>query len=201
MIKMRCQVHPKRIFTSGGQELGHLRDIWLPGFRNFVCKVVRILGNHMAHAATRISHIPLIAGDHMQVKMEYRLPCRGADVDAYVVTIRSMFPLNGCACCIDCVGQRGSFFPSRIEPGGNVSAGNQQSMPRRDGEPVPQPNQQWTFEEHATRQRIAERAGFVVQAIGHGFIFLVISNVPGKPAAAHAAQRHWRTGRLALRVI
>ena len=58
-------------------------------------EVIPFSRNYMANPSAGIRHVAQIAGNHVYVQMEYRLPGCRRNVDTYVVTVRTMLLFDG----------------------------------------------------------------------------------------------------------
>lgn len=74
----------------------------------------------------------------MHMKVKHRLPGRFTGIEADVVALRLMSPFDLPAGQRDGSGERLLLSRRSVEPRRNVPSGDQQSVPRRNGESVPE---------------------------------------------------------------
>jgi hypothetical protein len=130
-------------------------------------------------------------------QVEDRLPGGLADVHAEVVAVGLVDALDGGPRVGDGGHQLRAFLVGGREPRGHVTARDDQRVAGRDGELVPQAEDQAPAVEDLILCGAAEGTG----RVGHGrrgSVAGVMSRWPESPAATHGAQRHCRTGRPAV---
>ena len=101
-------------------------------------EVVALAGDDVANPAARIGHVAAIARDEVHVQVHHRLPGHLARVDPEVVALgRGRARIEGALAHLDQVEDRGLFVAGGFPPGGHLAPGNDQRVPGRDREAIP----------------------------------------------------------------
>ena len=165
-------------------------------------EVVAAAGDHVADPAARVGHVARVPRNDVNVQVEDRLPGRPPDVDPDVVAVGCMRRLDRRLRGLHRLQQLPPFLAGRLEPARDVPARDEQRVPVRHRERVPQPDHPLALVEAAVGRDVAERAG----AFRHGARAAfgsqrVMTSAPSSPASRHSAHRHAVIGRRAVRTV
>ena len=128
--------------------------------RRKVClgEVVGLRRDDVTDAATRVGYVPGVARDDVHVEVEDRLAGGRADVPADVEAVGLVTLEDFLAGDVEGAEQLLLILRCRLPPGGDVTAGDEESVPGGYGEGVPQAQDQLAGVEDPLRRRWAEGA-------------------------------------------
>ena len=106
----------------------------LAGLRALAVKVVPLVRDDVAHAATGIRHVSQITGDHVDVDMRHGLASGTAGIEADIVTVgfRVESEVEEAFGLLHQCHQRGLFLVGRIEPRFDDAASGDEDVSGRD---------------------------------------------------------------------
>ena len=141
--------------------MGHISQSMTTGGGS--AEIVSLRRDDVAHSTSRVREIPGVAGDHMNVQMEHGLAGGRPDVNADVesvglVSAQDLLPRH-----LNTLQQRNLLFGSGIEPSRNVPTRDDQEVPGRHRESIPQANEPVGLEGDSSVVWLAEEA-----RVGHG---------------------------------
>lgn len=94
--------------------------------------------DHVPHASSWIVHIPTVSRNDVNVQVWHRLPGSLTDVESNVVGVGMIFTVENSFGVVDSGDQGFTLFGSGLEPGCDVSVGNQEGMALAHREGVPE---------------------------------------------------------------
>ena len=153
-------------------------------------EVVCLGWDHVAHASQRMGDVTVVAGNYMQVEMEDRLPSCTTNVDAKVVAIWPVRPLDLASRDPDSGHELCVLFVGGVEPRRDVAPGHEECMAGAHWEGVPKSQDELVCVEDTGRLRRAERAGVfahVDRPVAPAARMMI--SPPSSPASRQAAQR------------
>jgi len=110
----------------------------------------------VSYAASGITNIISEPRNQVDMEMEDRLAGCGATIDADVVTVGLVALLDDRLGVGDCANKGNLLHNRGLEPRWNVSSGDQQRVPGRYGESVPDSDDLFIVKKHAIRRWLAE---------------------------------------------
>ena len=93
-----------------------------------VAQIVSLVRDDIAHSSTGVGQVPGVAGDDVDVEVGDGLSSGGVNIDADVESIRLMPAKDLLTDSLDPFEQSGLLVPGGVEPGGDVTARNNQRV-------------------------------------------------------------------------